>query len=161
MIDATNASYYGALINERGGLLRFDGGLYHVEGVATPTEADVLTHAKTRAKRRIDAAAEAERQNYVTPGDGQQMVYMEKAAQALAVENDPAPDPADYPILAASIGVDGADVAEVGATVRATRAAWMAIAASIETKRAAAKAAIDAAATFAELAAAAEVDFSQ
>lgn len=102
------------------------------------------TTGKAAAKAEIDRQAEAARLRFVTPGSGQSAVYLAKAEEALALQTDGSPDPADYPLLAASIGIEGADLAAVAAVVLAQRAAWLTVAAAIEAERLGAKAAIDA-----------------
>lgn len=91
---------------------------------------------------QIDAAAEVERARYITPGAGQAMTYQTKAAEALALASDPAPDPAAYPLLSAETGITAPDLAGVGAVVRAAYAAWQVIGAGIERARLAGKAAV-------------------
>ena len=62
---------------------------------------------------------------------------------AIAAEEDV--QPADYPLLAASLGIDGNTIAEVAAVIIAMDAAWAQIGAAIEAARLGAKQAIDAA----------------
>jgi len=106
---------------------------------------DKLAALKAELKREIDRDAERERLRYITPGDGQAAVYLAKAEEVQRFAGDGSPDPADYPLLAASIGIDGEDLAAVAAVVAATRQQWLGLAAMIESARATAKAAIDAA----------------
>lgn len=106
-----------------------------------------LDDVKAEHKALIDAAAEKERLKYITAGSGQSMVYQEKGAEADRYALDPAPVAANYPILSASVGADGATLADVAATVTATRRQWIALAAAIEGARLAAKVAIDEAET--------------
>ena len=84
-----------------------------------------LGRLKPEAKAEIDRQAEAARQAFVTPGAAQQSVYLSKAAEAERLASDGSPDPADYPLLAASIGLEGATLAEVAAVVIAQRNAWV------------------------------------
>lgn len=106
-----------------------------------------LAEVKAQLKAAIDEAAEAERQKYITAGAGQAMTYQRKVEEARRLADDGEPDPADYPLLSASVGIDGADLAAVAAVVLGMDAAWAQIGAGIETARLAAKAAIDAAET--------------
>ncbi|MCD1644332.1 hypothetical protein [Aurantimonas coralicida] len=132
-------------------------GLEWIGPGAPPTEAELdalawppipdLATRKAELKAAIDAAAEAERLKYVTAGAGQSMTYQEKAAEAARLADDPSPDPADYPMLAAEIGITAATLADVAATVAANRAAWRTIGAAIEGARLGTKAAVDAAET--------------
>lgn len=115
---------------------------------ATWQEPD-LAEVKASLRAQVDAKAEGLRLQYITPGQGQVMVYQRKAQEARAILSDADPDPDNYPILSASVGIEGKDIAEVAALVRATEAAWAMIAAAIETARLGGKAAIAAAETLA------------
>ena len=102
-----------------------------------------LDALKAGLKAAIDAQAERERLKYITPGAGQAMTYSRKVEQAKTVLAASDPQPADYPMLAASIGIDGADIVAVANTVVAMDAAWETIGAAIEAARLAAKRFID------------------
>ena len=108
------------------------------------TLPDDLETAKARARQVIDEAAERVRARVVTPGAGQAMVYERKAQEAEALQEDPDPQSADYPILAASVGIEGATLADVAAVVIARRDAWRALAGQVEAVRLTAKQAVDA-----------------
>lgn len=101
-----------------------------------------LADLKTVLRKQIDAAAEATRQLYITPGAGQAMTYLIKAQEAAAYL---ANQPGDYPILSAEVGITGADLSEVAAIVAAAHAQWTIIGASIEATRLGGKAAVTAA----------------
>lgn len=90
---------------------------------------------KLSAKTSIDQAAEVARMSFVTPGAGQQAVYTEKGDQARQAAAEADPDPDDYPLLKASIGIEGDTLADVIAVVEATRTAWLGVAALIEAAR--------------------------
>lgn len=98
---------------------------------------------KSEIKARLDAAAENERLKYITSGSGQAMTYQQKAAEAAACLADTDPDPADYPLLAAEIGITGATLEDVADAVCAAHQAWRVIGAQIEAARLGGKAAID------------------
>jgi hypothetical protein len=98
---------------------------------------------KATAKIKIDEAAEKERLKYITDGAGQAAVYSAKAEEALACLADPSPLLADYPFLAAEIGINGADLTEVANTILAIKASWKVIASTIENIRLTAKNDID------------------
>jgi hypothetical protein len=76
---------------------------------------------KTFLKAQIDWAAEAERLKYITPGTGQAMTHQRKVQEAHAATAEQDPDPADYPLLSASIGIDGPDLASVAAVILGDR----------------------------------------
>lgn len=117
--------------------------------IAATWQAPDLAAVKASLRAQVDAQAEALRLQYITAGQGQAMVYQRKAQEARAILGDANPDPTDYPILSASVGIEGNDIAEVAALVRATEDAWAVIAAAIETARLGGKAAIAAAETLA------------
>ena len=116
-----------------------------------------IAERRAQAKARVDREAEAVRLRYITPGDGQQAVYIRKAQEAeryLAGENGP------FPLLEASVGIEAPDVAGVAAIVAGIAEQWIGVAAVIEAKRLGAKKAIDEAATPAAIDAAAAVDWT-
>lgn len=102
-----------------------------------------LEDIKDTLKVRLDADAERERLKYITPGAGQAMTYQQKAAEAAACLADPDPDPADYPLLAAEIGITGADLLDVATVVAGQHQAWRVIGSMIEAARLGGKAAIE------------------
>lgn len=104
-----------------------------------------LGELKQGLKIAVDAGAETERLRYITGGAGQAMTYARKVDQARAVQA--MADPVDFPLLSASIGIDGEDIQAVAATVLAMDAAWELIGAAIEAARLGAKRAIDLAET--------------
>lgn len=103
-----------------------------------------LGELKTGLKVQIDADAETERLKYITPGAGQAMAYLQKAMEATAYLAATDPDPADYPLLAAEVGITGDTIADVAAVVDAHYQAWRVIGAAIEQARLGGKAAVDA-----------------
>lgn len=118
--------------------------LADVEAVELP---DGLPLLKASLKARLDADAEAERLRYITAGAGQAMTYQQKAAEAAACLADPEPDPADYPLLAAEIGITAETLAGVATVVHGQHQAWRVIGGLIEGARLNGKKEIDAAPT--------------
>lgn len=127
----------------------FDGKSFK-EPIATPPDVEKV---KQSFKQQIDTAAEKERLKYITNGVGQSMTYTEKFNQAVdyskkyaAHKQDPknvtTPDENEYPLLRASIGIDGSSMIEVAETVTYAFAIWEKIGAAIEGIRLKAKAAI-------------------
>jgi len=106
-----------------------------------------LATLKTNLCAQIDQQAETIRDTYITPGSGQAMVYQEKSDEAKELQSDPSPDPANYPILSASVGIEGSTIQEVASLVLATKAAWTIVAAAIETARLGGKSLVNAAST--------------
>ena len=116
------------------------------DGFKPPATPSVdLTELKSRLKLAVDAAAELERQKYITPGAGQAMTYQAKAAEALRyAETEGA---GDYPFLTQEVGITGATLAEVAVVVDSMHSQWLAIGGLIEKARLSTKAAIDLAET--------------
>lgn len=119
-----------------------------VEGArkAGVSEVAILTAVKTALKQQVDVSAEAQRLKYITPGAGQAMTYQRKLEQARAASAEQSPKPADYPLLAASVDIDGADIAAVAAVVIGMDAQWEIVGSAIERVRLGAKKSIDEAA---------------
>lgn len=136
---------------------------WHDGTQSRPTDVEILDAvpgaalavAQAEAIARIDAAAEAARCAYITPGSGQALVYQRKGQQArdcLAnhdAQNPPAPGA--YTALEAEVGITGGDVLEVAAVVAGLETAWAAVADQIEAIRLTAKRDVAAAATPAEV----------
>ena len=120
-----------------------------------------LAALKVAAAADIDAQAERLRLTLITPGAGQALVYERKRAEAVRMAGDADPQPADYPLLAAEVGITAPSLVEVGAAVRAMASDWIAAAAAIEAVRLRAKAAIAAATTPPALRAAAQVTWPE
>lgn len=118
-------------------------------GSFKPTEVSTfdLIAVKASALTSIDQGAEAARLKFVTGGSAQAMVYIAKEAEAQRCLAAVVPDPMDYPLLTAEIGITGEGVVEVAAKVVESARAWRATAALIETTRLAAKKAVQLATT--------------
>lgn len=105
-----------------------------------------LDEIKTQLKLEVDAVAENERLKYITKGVGQSMTYQEKVSQASDYSKKyaahkanpdkmPTPKDDDYPLLKASLGIDGDTLIEVAETVIFAYANWQQIGAAIEATR--------------------------
>ncbi len=103
-----------------------------------------LADAKARICVGIDTQAETIRATYLTAGTGQAMVYQEKGEQAIAALNEENPDPDDYPLLKATLGIEGNSIHEVARLVVETKAQWTAVAAAVEEARLGGKANVNA-----------------
>lgn len=118
--------------------------------VWTVTPRDLAT-VKAEFKTQVDADAEAQRLIYITSGSGMSMTYSEKKEQALAVLDIgseaanalPNNGASEYPLLAASVGVEAASLYEAAELVMSSYEAWVAIGGAIESKRLIAKKAIN------------------
>jgi hypothetical protein len=117
------------------------------------TETERVAIIKAQLGVEIDAEAERRRRLYITPGSGQAMVYQRKAEEAHTFktwrDTNPSgtPDHSAYPILAASIGIEGATLDDVAQLVIQTETTWLAAAAAIESVRLSGKASVNAAIT--------------
>lgn len=107
----------------------------------TMWEPDDLEGVRNMLLARIDSGAENCRLRLIAEGSGQAMVYLAKQIEARAFASDPAPDPADYPLLAASV-VGSGTLADAAKLVSSTASAWMSAAAEIEKVRLSSKYAI-------------------
>ncbi|HWJ72604.1 MAG TPA: hypothetical protein VNX29_05485 [Kaistia sp.] len=107
-----------------------------------PLVGEALDALKTSLRTAIDAEAERQRLRYITAGAGQAMTYARKTEEAKAASADATPTAEAYPLLAASVGIDGADIAAVAAVVLAMDAQWSVIGAAIEAARLSAKKAV-------------------
>jgi len=118
-------------------------------GIAPNAEPIPLDSLRARAVAAIDAAAEQARLAWITGGAGQALVYQRKSDEARryasVVAAEGTPEPSDYPVLAAEVGITAPDLAGVVAVVQGLDAAWAQVAAAIEALRLGAKAAVAAA----------------
>lgn len=106
-----------------------------------------LLEAKQALKHDIDSQAEVQRLKYITPGAGQAMTYSQKADEARRCIDAIDPDAADYPLLAAEIGITASTLVGVAQVIAAANAEWVQIGAAIEAARLSTKMAIAAAET--------------
>lgn len=110
-----------------------------------------LTPRQAAAKASVDAAAAEQRACRLTDGFGQEMLYLQKEAEARTCAVDAAPDAGTYPLLAAEIGITGATLAEVAVAIIIRADECRADMAAIEAVRLSAKQQIDAATSAAEI----------
>jgi len=119
-------------------------------------DAAALSSHRLSAIATVNAIAGEVRKGFITWIPGQEMLYLTKEAEARAWQADPAPVLADYPLIAAEIGITAATAGDLAALWLTMGAQWRAAAAQIETARlgtvkaiedAADKAGVDAAVT--------------
>lgn len=103
------------------------------------------------AKKAVDAAAAQHRACRMTDGFGQEMLYLQKEAEARTCVADAAPDVTQYPLLAAEVGITGATLTEVAVAIIIRADECRADVADIEAVRLSAKQQIDAALSAAEI----------
>jgi hypothetical protein len=126
--------------------------------LSPPQEAlpPTIDEAKLSAKRTINAGAETARLRYITPGDGMAAVYRDKLDQAedVLAQGQAAASTMDleamvrnYPMLAASVGIEADTIWQVANTIVARHRTWSDVSAKIETRRLIARRAIDQATT--------------
>lgn len=94
-----------------------------------------LEQAKRDAGLAVNTMVGAIRQRYITTSPGQEMIYLAKEAEARELASDPAPDPADYPMLAAEVGITAPTLAEVGQIILNLAVLWRGIGAQLEQVR--------------------------
>ena len=104
-----------------------------------------LSELKTDLKLQIDRAAEIERRKYITSGSGQAMTYMQKADEAARYLQASTPEPSNYPLLSAEVGITAPTLIEVATIVQAAYSQWQIIGAGIEAARLSTKSLIEAA----------------
>lgn len=119
-------------------------GIAPVEDDQVPLPQVDLEALRYSLKRSVDEQAEEARRQYITPGESMAMTYQEKLAQARAYTTR-LNDNGSYPLLDASVGIEGDDRGAVARLVIEKYTLWVGIAAMIEQIRLGAKAAIDAA----------------
>lgn len=123
-----------------------------------------LEQVRAEALRAIDAAAEAARAAYLTPGSGQALEYQQVAAEAsqylMHVAAEVEPDPADYPMLAYEAAARDVPLAQVVTEVMDAVQVSTLAGRVIRVRRLAAKAAVRAAETPEAVAEAMQVDWT-
>lgn len=110
-----------------------------------------ISTLKQEAMKTLLRWVEQQRQAYVTPLPGQEMIYLAKEAEALRYLNDPEPDLLNYPFISREIGITGDTGWQVAQVWAYMANLWRETAAQLEQTRLGLGAQIDAAATAAEL----------
>lgn len=119
-----------------------------VEGALVRVSID---GAREAAIARVNAGAGEVRRLYITVIDGQELIYQEKRAEAVAYLADPDPDPDDYPFIAAEVGSTAETAQQVAQVYLNMSAILRAAGAALEHYRIGAIVAIEAATTPAEI----------
>lgn len=85
--------------------------------------------------RRVDSAADSLQLEYITPGFGQAMVYQRKTEELSQLKADTKPDVKNYPLLSASIGIEGDSLSAIADVVEKATDLWVSAAKNIENVR--------------------------
>ncbi len=128
------------------------------DGKFTPSAPDNsgLADIKLSLASYVDALAGRERLRWISDAPGQDEVYAEKRRQAEAYLASEAPDPTDYPDLAAEVGLTGGTLEAVARAIVARSVAWSSARPLIERARLQGKKSVGAATSIAEAKAAME-----
>lgn len=94
-----------------------------------------LAAAKAAAIAQVNAWAGRERARYVTIAPAQEMIYLAKEVEALRYLADTDPDPADYPLIVAEVGVTAPDAYQIAQIWAYMAGLWRQVAAQIEAAR--------------------------
>lgn len=122
--------------------------------IAPPVTAPDLGAIRAAAIAAINRRAGEVRSAYITVIPGQQMLYLRKEQVARDFLAATDPDPADYPLLAAEIGITASTGYELAQIWLNLGAQWEATAATMETARLGAINAVESASSEAEVIAA-------
>lgn len=119
-----------------------------IDGVAR------LAAEKRAAVAQVNGMADQVRRMFITPIIGQEMVYLEKEAEARRYLNELEPDLSDYPFISAEVGVSAVTAQQVAQLYLNLGAQWRVVGSMLENVRLGSIAAIEAATTLAQISAA-------
>lgn len=108
---------------------------------------ETVDDLKLQAKLDIDLGAGAIRSRYITSVQGQAETYMIKEAEARKYLTETNPEPLNYPMLSAEVGITGPTISDVANIVAAKADEWHHMASLVEQVRLGTKKAIDEAET--------------
>lgn len=118
-----------------------------IDGVAR------LAAEKRAAVAQVNGMADQVRRMFITPIIGQEMVYLEKEAEARRYLNELEPDLSDYPFISAEVGVSAITAQQVAQLYLNLGAQWRVVGSMLENVRLGSIAAIEAATTLAQISA--------
>lgn len=122
------------------------------EGFFPSVEPEMpLTTAAEWAIGKINALAGQVRRLYVTDIPGQEAIYLMKQQEAKAWVASADPDPAQFPLISAEVGITGSDADQVAQVYLNLAGLYLQAAAQLETARLGHIAMIEAATTGAEI----------
>ncbi|PTV94010.1 hypothetical protein C8J27_11061 [Rhodobacter aestuarii] len=119
-----------------------------------PASEQLLADAKAKAWQKLSEAICGARLALITDLPGQEMIYLAKEAEARAWITAEAPVLADYPLLAAEVGITAPDADALAQIWLNLSSNWRTAAAQLEARRMTVSAEIEAAGTLADIAAA-------
>lgn len=132
---------------------------WEASGNMVPAFTPPLLSVKSVLMAQIDSEAEACRLRYITGGAGQAMTYQQKATEAADCLAQSNPQPDDFPLLAAEIGITAETLLVVARVVFDAHQGWRQVGATIEALRLSAKQTVAAAETAADALSAAQIDW--
>ncbi|WP_347268188.1 hypothetical protein [Paracoccus sp. (in: a-proteobacteria)] len=116
--------------------MQFDFTAQEWQDLRSPAEvAAQLDTARLAAVARINALTGMVRRRFVTDIPGQEALYLMKEAEARAWLAATAPDPAQFPLITAEVGITAPDADQVAQVYVNLAAIWLQTAASLETAR--------------------------
>ena len=118
---------------------------------STTSHAKELAAAKQALSRLINDECRTVRALFVTDLPGQEMIYLQKEAEAAAFVADPDPELTDYPFIAAEVGATAPTAYEVAQVYLNLAVQWRMIGAGLEQVRLGALGATEAATSKLEL----------
>ena len=121
---------------------------------AETATSDGLERARIAARADLAAWIDTARRQLITVLPGQDMIYLAKEAEARRWLADPAPNPAEYPLLSAEVRITAPDGHSLSQLWLNMSALWISAAAQLEALRLSTSAAIEAAETITEISAA-------
>jgi hypothetical protein len=104
---------------------------------------ETFADLKSQAKLDVDLGAGAIRSRYITSVQGQAETYMIKEAEARKYLTETNPEPLNYPMLSAEVGITGPTIGDVANIVAAKADEWHHMASLVEQVRLGTKKAID------------------
>jgi hypothetical protein len=152
-IAISEAQYVAALAGfEDGKTVSIVGGFHLIDppqvSEPDPDENLTLDQWKLKLLTKIDADAEISRLRYITGGSGQAMTYQQKAQEAAAALQQEAeggnPQPEDYPLLQAEMGITAPTFLGVAIVVNNAYQSWRVVGGQIEALRLGGKASVSA-----------------
>lgn len=110
-----------------------------------------LHREKQEAIQKVNELVDQVRRVFITPIIGQEMIYMEKEAEARLYLADPAPNLAQYPFIASEAGITAPTAYEVAQMYINLGAQWRVVGSMLEQVRLGSIGAIEGATTLSQI----------